>query len=332
MVSDKKNRPKLNPNKPKKKSVKDIVIKKFDTNKPADYSSEFIKNDDEIESETIIDNNELETKNDETKDSSKTEVEDTNDGESSSLNPLDSVKNVIKKRDADSNLTKPSLNASPNDLKPKETSNPIKNVIKKTESEVRSVSDTTIDSFKEVIKKFDSDTPQFKSNLKAQPNNLTKTWLESEEESGDETEKSSSDKEKSKGDDSNDDKKFEIDLDLLNLNISISGYAIKILDFLLIILGLILILAGMFTSLGVTEKFVDNVVFGEKSTIAFLLAVLGILIISAVIGPDLIKKSPLKGFYEQLQNVDAEHKEEHSSDKSDSENDEKQRASNKSDS
>mgnify|MGYP003302556964 CR=1 FL=1 len=49
MVSDKKEPPKLNPNKPKKRSVKDIVIKKFDTSKSVNDSELEFENKNEKE-------------------------------------------------------------------------------------------------------------------------------------------------------------------------------------------------------------------------------------------------------------------------------------------
>ena len=182
MVSDKKEPPKLNPNKPKKRSVRDIVIKKFDTSKSV--------NDNDLESEN---NNENEVDGSQTNEMEvEAQIEDfegeksSEDGgenvkEVSSINPIDSVKGVIKKFESDSAPSKPTLNPSPNDLKSKETVNPIKEVIKITESEVKSASDSTIDSVKGVINKLDSDSKPSKPTLNPSPNDLPKTWQKTKE-------------------------------------------------------------------------------------------------------------------------------------------------------
>ena len=79
MVSDKKEPPKLNPNKPKKRSVRDIVIKKFDTSKSV--------NDNDLESEN---NNENEVDGSQTNEMEvEAQIEDF-EGEKSSEDELES--------------------------------------------------------------------------------------------------------------------------------------------------------------------------------------------------------------------------------------------------
>lgn len=119
-------------------------------------------------------------------------------------------------------------------------------------------------------------------------------------------------------DDSEIPKHFKFTSNLLGLKIGLFGHKIKIVDIVIVFIGLFLIFCGGIAALGVAEKVIDNVVFGEKSTISFLLVIVGILFISSVLGPALIKRSSLKGFYEQLQNVDAEPKKDTSSEESDS--------------
>lgn len=431
MVSSKKEHPKLNPNKPKKRSVKDLVTKKFDSSSSTgDYSSEFknVSEDEEknarpklkdTEIETIDepkteelelkeetksaikpfdsmddvtknpssdtdsktnptlddfmetrpklreDNLELEEPivdesydevivevesedeasedetseeevdeevNEELKEDVEVESEDNDEeSKSSNINPIGSVKDVIKKLEPEHPPSKPTLNPSPNDLKPKDSVNPIKEAIKKTESEVKSASDNTIDSVKEVIKKLDSDS---KPTLNPSPNDLPKTRQKTEDEPSEEEieEKKKEKEEKDKikreieeyedsdeeYDDSEIPKHFKFTSNLFGLKIGLFGHKIKIVDIVIVFIGLFLIFCGGIAALGVAEKVIDNVVFGEKSTISFLLVIVGILFISSVLGPALIKRSSLKGFYEQLQNVDAEPKKDTSSEESDS--------------
>lgn len=366
MGSDKKETPSLNPNKPKKRSVKDIVIKKFDTSSSpeGDYKSEFKSNDDEDVNarpklrddvlESAVEEPIVEEPNVETKEESQDNAEEIK--ESSDGGPIGSVKEVIKKFEHESAPSKPTLNPSPNDLKPKpkanplkdvmkkfektktkddnleekiedenvdtessedkkEESHPIKDVIKKTESEVKAASDNTLDSVRDAIKKLDSESDNSRSTLDPTPNDLPKSRPKLKEEPEEESEKAET---KEKSDDESENKKDSrkskmskdmiFSLNILDLRIGIFGHKIKVVDIVIVFIGLFLIFCGGIASMGVADKVVDNVVFGERSTMSFLLVILGILFITAVLGPALIKRSIFKGFYEQLQSIDAEPK------------------------
>lgn len=84
-----------------------------------------------------------------------------------------------------------------------------------------------------------------------------------------------------------------------------------ILKYTAMVVGVILVLTGVITILGSSDRVVDNVVSGENTVIAAFLILTGLLLVGAFMIQSIIGGTPLGGFYKQVKKAErGEEKEE----------------------
>lgn len=77
------------------------------------------------------------------------------------------------------------------------------------------------------------------------------------------------------------------------------------------VLGVMLLLTGIVTIMGSSDRVVDNVVSGENTVIAAFLILTGLLLVGAFMVHSIIGGTPLEGFYKQVKKAErGEEKEE----------------------
>ncbi|AAB85791.1 MULTISPECIES: hypothetical protein [Methanothermobacter] len=84
-----------------------------------------------------------------------------------------------------------------------------------------------------------------------------------------------------------------------------------ILRYSAMVLGVMLLLTGIVTIMGSSDRVVDNVVSGENTVIAAFLILTGLLLVGAFMVHSIIGGTPLEGFYKQVKKAErGEEKEE----------------------
>jgi len=84
-----------------------------------------------------------------------------------------------------------------------------------------------------------------------------------------------------------------------------------ILRYSAMVLGVMLLLTGIVTIMGSSDRVVDNVVSGENTVIAAFLILTGLLLVGAFMLHSIIGGTPLEGFYKQVKKAErGEEKEE----------------------